>query len=80
MIAYDALLGCGGDWTELCNRSMFHGGEGPQIPATPLPGSLLAVGWATCDICALGFTPLTLFLRQQLPREPFTVLFKRCFV
>uniref|UniRef100_A0A8C3JN71 ADP-ribosylhydrolase like 1 n=2 Tax=Calidris pygmaea TaxID=425635 RepID=A0A8C3JN71_9CHAR len=27
MIAYDALLGCGGDWTELCNRSMFHGGE-----------------------------------------------------
>ncbi|XP_062463012.1 inactive ADP-ribosyltransferase ARH2 isoform X1 [Pezoporus occidentalis] len=27
MIAYDALLGCSGDWTELCNRSMFHGGE-----------------------------------------------------
>ncbi|CAM4402657.1 unnamed protein product [Caretta caretta] len=27
MIAYDALLGCGGDWTELCNRAMFHGGE-----------------------------------------------------
>ncbi|XP_058682239.1 inactive ADP-ribosyltransferase ARH2 isoform X2 [Poecile atricapillus] len=27
MIAYDALMGCGGDWTELCNRSMFHGGE-----------------------------------------------------
>lgn len=27
MIAYDAILGCGGDWTELCNRAMFHGGE-----------------------------------------------------
>ncbi|XP_060089696.1 inactive ADP-ribosyltransferase ARH2 [Heteronotia binoei] len=27
MIAYDALLGCGGDWAELCNRAMFHGGE-----------------------------------------------------
>ncbi|XP_044284511.1 protein ADP-ribosylarginine hydrolase-like protein 1 isoform X4 [Varanus komodoensis] len=27
MIAYDALLGCGSDWTELCNRAMFHGGE-----------------------------------------------------
>uniref|UniRef100_G1K8F1 Protein ADP-ribosylarginine hydrolase-like protein 1 n=2 Tax=Anolis carolinensis TaxID=28377 RepID=G1K8F1_ANOCA len=27
MIAYDALLGCGTDWTELCNRAMFHGGE-----------------------------------------------------
>ncbi|XP_060625633.2 inactive ADP-ribosyltransferase ARH2 isoform X1 [Anolis sagrei] len=27
MIAYDALLGCGTDWTELCNRAIFHGGE-----------------------------------------------------
>ncbi|XP_029460514.1 protein ADP-ribosylarginine hydrolase-like protein 1 isoform X3 [Rhinatrema bivittatum] len=28
MIAYDALLGAGGDWKELCNRAMFHGGQG----------------------------------------------------
>ncbi|OCT95360.1 hypothetical protein XELAEV_18013048mg [Xenopus laevis] len=28
MIAYDALLGAGGDWKELCNRAMFHVGEG----------------------------------------------------
>ncbi|KAG8521151.1 [Protein ADP-ribosylarginine] hydrolase-like protein 1 [Galemys pyrenaicus] len=27
MIAYDALLGAGGSWTELCQRAMFHGGE-----------------------------------------------------
>ncbi|XP_004704478.1 protein ADP-ribosylarginine hydrolase-like protein 1 [Echinops telfairi] len=27
MIAYDALLGAGDNWTELCNRAMFHGGE-----------------------------------------------------
>ncbi|XP_033754156.1 protein ADP-ribosylarginine hydrolase-like [Pecten maximus] len=27
MIAYDALLGCGNDWTELCSRSMFHCGD-----------------------------------------------------
>ncbi|XP_069613983.1 inactive ADP-ribosyltransferase ARH2 [Ranitomeya imitator] len=27
MIAYDALLGAGEDWKELCNRAMFHGGE-----------------------------------------------------
>ncbi|XP_039770897.1 protein ADP-ribosylarginine hydrolase-like protein 1 isoform X1 [Ornithorhynchus anatinus] len=27
MIAYDALLGTGCDWPELCNRAMFHGGE-----------------------------------------------------
>ncbi|XP_053176950.1 inactive ADP-ribosyltransferase arh2 [Scomber japonicus] len=27
MIAYDALLAAGGDWAELCKRSMFHGGE-----------------------------------------------------
>ncbi|XP_067895944.1 inactive ADP-ribosyltransferase arh2 isoform X2 [Heterodontus francisci] len=27
MIAYDALLSAGSDWTELCNHAMFHGGE-----------------------------------------------------
>ncbi|KAK2494773.1 hypothetical protein MC885_008878 [Smutsia gigantea] len=27
MIAYDALLGAGDNWTELCHRAMFHGGE-----------------------------------------------------
>ncbi|XP_077338969.1 inactive ADP-ribosyltransferase ARH2 isoform X1 [Lithobates pipiens] len=27
MIAYDALLGAGGDWKEVCSRAMFHGGE-----------------------------------------------------
>ncbi|KAG9349650.1 hypothetical protein JZ751_028098 [Albula glossodonta] len=27
MIAYDALLASGSDWTELCKRAMFHGGE-----------------------------------------------------
>ncbi|XP_064167147.1 inactive ADP-ribosyltransferase arh2-like [Anguilla rostrata] len=27
MIAYDALLASGADWTELCRRAMFHGGE-----------------------------------------------------
>jgi ADP-ribosylarginine hydrolase len=27
MIAYDALLGAGDSWSELCNRGMFHGGD-----------------------------------------------------
>ncbi|KAG2457290.1 ARHL1 protein, partial [Polypterus senegalus] len=27
MIAYDALLAAGGNWREVCNRAMFHGGE-----------------------------------------------------
>lgn len=27
MIAYDALLGCGNSWEELCKRGMFHGGD-----------------------------------------------------
>lgn len=27
MIAYDALLGAGDSWDELCGRAMFHGGE-----------------------------------------------------
>nr|DBA19081.1 TPA: hypothetical protein GDO54_014956 [Pyxicephalus adspersus] len=27
MMAYDALLGAGDSWEELCSRSMFHGGD-----------------------------------------------------
>lgn len=27
MIAYDAMLGCKGNWEELCSRAMFHGGD-----------------------------------------------------
>ncbi|KAL3876757.1 hypothetical protein ACJMK2_034553 [Sinanodonta woodiana] len=27
MIAYDALLGAGNNWSELCNRAMFHSGD-----------------------------------------------------
>lgn len=27
LIAYDGLLGCKGDWTELCMRAMLHGGD-----------------------------------------------------
>lgn len=27
MIAYDALLAAGSDWSELCKRAMFHGGH-----------------------------------------------------
>ncbi|XP_034048689.1 protein ADP-ribosylarginine hydrolase-like protein 1 isoform X2 [Thalassophryne amazonica] len=27
MIAYDALLAAGSNWTEVCRRAMFHGGE-----------------------------------------------------
>ncbi|XP_045444768.1 protein ADP-ribosylarginine hydrolase-like protein 1 isoform X4 [Pipistrellus kuhlii] len=30
MIAYDALLGAGNNWTELCHRAMFHGA--PRVP------------------------------------------------
>ena len=31
MIAYDALLAAGSDWTELCKRAMFHGGNETYI-------------------------------------------------
>jgi ADP-ribosylarginine hydrolase len=27
LIAYDGLLGCNGDWRELCLRAMLHGGD-----------------------------------------------------
>ncbi|XP_053391684.1 ADP-ribosylhydrolase ARH1-like [Mercenaria mercenaria] len=27
LIAYDALLGCNGNWEELCGRAMFHSGD-----------------------------------------------------
>lgn len=33
IIAYDALLGCGGDWNELCSRAMFHGGDSDSTGA-----------------------------------------------
>lgn len=31
MIAYDALLASGSNWTELCQRAMFHGGKAPSF-------------------------------------------------
>ena len=31
MIAYDALLAAGSNWTELCRRAMFHGGPDLHI-------------------------------------------------
>lgn len=37
MIAYDALLGAGNNWTELCHRAMFHGGEIPFFNGLELP-------------------------------------------
>ena len=27
LIAYDAILGCKGNWNELCLRAMLHGGD-----------------------------------------------------
>lgn len=33
MIAYDALLGCHGDWEELSSRGFFHGGDSDSTAA-----------------------------------------------
>ncbi|NXM85554.1 ADPRH hydrolase, partial [Oenanthe oenanthe] len=33
MIAYDALLGAGGSWTELAHRAFFHGGDSDSTAA-----------------------------------------------
>lgn len=33
IIAYDAFLGCEGDWVELCNRAMLHGGDNDSTGA-----------------------------------------------
>lgn len=38
MIAYDAILSCHGNWSELCNRAMFHGGDSDSTGA--IAGSL----------------------------------------
>nr|XP_028559894.1 protein ADP-ribosylarginine hydrolase-like isoform X2 [Podarcis muralis] len=40
MIAYDALLGAGEKWEELCSRSMFHGGDSDST------GVIAACCWA----------------------------------
>ena len=34
MIAYDALLSCGGNWQELCLRGMLHGGDSDSTGIT----------------------------------------------
>lgn len=33
MIAYDAILGSGNNWTELANRAFFHGGDNDSTGA-----------------------------------------------
>ena len=38
MIAYDALLGAGTSWEELCSRAMFHGGDSDST-------GVIAGGW-----------------------------------
>jgi len=84
MIAYDALLGCGGDWTELCNRSMFHGGEGPpRLPplAPTLGAGQRPSGWRLPLLANLPCCPSFLCpWFYQLPHVLLTVLFKCCSV
>ncbi|XP_045214636.2 ADP-ribosylhydrolase ARH1-like [Mercenaria mercenaria] len=41
MIAYDAILACSGDWSELCDRAMFHGGDSDSTGA--IAGCLFGV-------------------------------------
>ena len=40
MIAYDALLGSGNSWSELCSRGMFHSGDSDST------GVIAAAWWA----------------------------------
>ncbi|GCB75464.1 hypothetical protein scyTo_0019013, partial [Scyliorhinus torazame] len=39
MIAYDAILGSGSSWEELCNRGVFHGGDNDST------GAIAAAWW-----------------------------------
>ncbi|XP_032868077.1 uncharacterized protein LOC116966041 isoform X1 [Amblyraja radiata] len=39
MIAYDAILGSGASWEELCNRGVFHGGDNDST------GAIAAAWW-----------------------------------
>ncbi|XP_072925248.1 ADP-ribosylhydrolase ARH1-like [Hemitrygon akajei] len=39
MIAYDAILGSGDSWEELCNRAVFHGGDSDST------GAIAAAWW-----------------------------------
>ena len=41
MIAYDALLACNGNWEDLCDRAMFHGGDSDSTGA--IAGCLFGV-------------------------------------
>lgn len=45
MVAYDALLAAGTDWSELCKRAMFHGGESCSKDAR----GTAVTRWAHCE-------------------------------
>lgn len=70
MIAYDALLGCGGDWTELCNRSMFHGGEGLLYFPPPAPSLRVGESSRSCWLPLLASLPVLSAPLVLPPKSP----------
>ncbi|XP_038015734.1 protein ADP-ribosylarginine hydrolase-like protein 1 isoform X4 [Motacilla alba alba] len=83
MIAYDALMGCGGDWTELCNRSMFHGGESAATGS--IAGCLFGLVYGLSKVPKGLYQDLEQrerleFLGENLYRLSMEENFARCFL
>uniref|UniRef100_A0A8C4QBZ6 ADP-ribosylhydrolase like 1 n=1 Tax=Eptatretus burgeri TaxID=7764 RepID=A0A8C4QBZ6_EPTBU len=62
MIAYDALLGAGGDWKELCYRAMFHAGYNNSTGA--IAGFLYGILYGLKNVPQNHFKDLE--MRKQL--------------
>lgn len=56
MIAYDAVLACSGDWSELCNRAMFHGGDSDSTGV--IAGCLFGVLYGLEDVPKCNYSGL----------------------
>lgn len=53
MIAYEALLACKGNWTELCNLAVFHGSDSDSTEV--IAGCLSGVLYGTKDVPRSNF-------------------------
>ncbi len=56
LIAYDGLLGCGGDWRELCERAVLHGGDNDSTGC--IAGSFYGAVYGFEGVCKGNYADL----------------------
>lgn len=68
LIAYDGLLGCGGNWTELCLRAMLHGGDNDSTGC--IAGSWFGAVYGFATVPENNYKVYSIF---SLPFNPITI-------